>query len=79
VRLVAGGFGPSITSVVLWLHELGLDIGCVEVKARGLPGGGAVLSSRQLLPPPVAEDYLVRRRLRREEDQEREARSRRRD
>lgn len=32
--LVAGGFGPAVTSVVLWLREYGVDIGCVEVSAQ---------------------------------------------
>lgn len=71
VRLVAGSFGPAVTSVVLWLREYGVDIGCVEVTFRQVPGARqAMLSSRQLLPLPEAEDYLVRRR-RKEQEEER--------
>jgi hypothetical protein len=80
IRLVAGGFGPNVSTVVLWLNEMGIDIGCIELRARRLPeSGAAVITARQLLPPPSAEEYLVRRRLRRVEEEEREERSRRRD
>jgi hypothetical protein len=64
IRLVAGSFGPAVTSVVLWLREHEIDIGCVEVTARSAGDGVAVLSARQLLPLPEAEDYFVRRRRR---------------
>ena len=64
VRLVAEAFGPSITTMVLWLRDVGLDIGCVEVSPRSLPGGEYVVTARQLLPLPAAEDYLVKRRRR---------------
>ncbi|MCY4088182.1 MAG: hypothetical protein OXG37_15175 [Actinomycetia bacterium] len=69
VRLVAGGFGPSVTSVVLWLRDHGIDIGCVQITARRHSERGAVVSARQLIPLPEAEDYLVRRR-RREQGEE---------
>lgn len=78
VRIVAGSFGPSVTHVVLWLHELGLDIGCIQVTARQFEDTHAILTSRQILPPPAAEDYLVRRRRREAEEEEREASTRRR-
>jgi hypothetical protein len=68
VMLVAGSFGPAVTSVVLWLRENGIDIGCVEVTARAVPEARhAVLSSRQIIPLPEAEDYLVRRRRKEQE------------
>src|SRR5215212_9682201 len=37
VRLIAETFGPSVTTTVLWLRDVGLDIGCVEVSPRSLP------------------------------------------
>lgn len=77
VRLVAEAFRPSVTSMVLWLRDYELDIGCIEISARRLPDGNAVISSRQLLPLPVAEDYLVRRRRRERDEEEREASTRR--
>jgi len=74
IRLIAGSFGPAVTSVVLWLSEHDIDIGCVEVRLRQVPGSQqAVLSTRQLLPLPEAADYLVRRaRKEREEDRARQ-------
>lgn len=69
VRLVAGGFRPSVTSVVLWLRDHGIDIGCVQITARQRSEREAVVSARQLIPLPEAEDYLVRRR-RREQGEE---------
>jgi hypothetical protein len=71
VLLVAGSFGPSVTSVVLWLREYDIDIGCIEVSARSLPSSTqAVITARRLIPLPEAEDYLVRRR-RKEQEEER--------
>jgi len=68
VLLAAGSFGPAVTSVVLWLRESGIDIGCIEVAARAVPGAQqAVLSARQIIPLPEAEDYLVRRRRKEQE------------
>lgn len=78
VRIVAGAFGPSVTHVVMWLRDLKLDIGCIQIIARQMDDGRAVLTARQLLPPPAAEDYLVQRRRREEEEVERESTSRRR-
>jgi hypothetical protein len=78
IRLIAGGFGPSVTHVTLWLRDLGLDIGCIEVRARRLVDNRAVLTTRQLIPPPAADEYLVKRRRREVEEEQREASSRRR-
>jgi len=70
IRLIAGSFGPAVTSVVLWLREYGVDIGCIEVSARRVIGANqAVISARQLLPLPEAEDYLVRRRRKEQEEE----------
>jgi len=69
VLLVAGSFGPAVTSVVLWLREYEVDVGCVEVSARAVPDGTqAVLVARQIIPLPEAEDYLVRRRRKEQEE-----------
>ncbi|MGI8903077.1 MAG: hypothetical protein ACR2IP_05340 [Solirubrobacteraceae bacterium] len=76
IRLVAGSFGPAVTSVVLWLREYGIDIGCVELSMRKVVDSSeAVIAARQLLPLPQAEDYLVRRRQKeRAEDRARQKR-----
>ena len=78
IRLIAEAFRPSVTSMVLWLRDYELDIGCTEISARRLPDGNAVITSRQLLPLPAAEDYLVKRRRRERSDEQREASGRRR-
>jgi hypothetical protein len=73
VCLLASGFGASVSSVVLWLNDIGLDIVCVQLVVRRVDEGRAVLSTRQVLPPPQAKDYLVRRRRRDEVEEQREA------
>jgi hypothetical protein len=78
VRLVANGFGPSVTHLVLFLIDHRLDIGCIEITARKHGEGHAILTSRQILPPPAAEDYLVKRRRRELKEEERESSARRR-
>ncbi len=78
IQLLAGRFGPAVTSVVLWLNDFGLDIGCIELKVRRLSGEEAMLVARQILPPPEAADFLVRRRKREEAEEEKEARAKQR-
>jgi RecB family endonuclease NucS len=78
VRLVATSFGPSVTHVVLFLIDLGLDIGCIELRARRHGESHAILTARQLIPPPVADDYLVKRRRKEQEEESRESKTRRR-
>lgn len=78
VQLLAARFGPAVTTVVLWLNDLGLDIGCVEIRVRKLSDDQAVLVSRQILPPPDAADFLVRRRKREEAEEKKEAREKKR-
>jgi hypothetical protein len=78
VRLLAGRFGPAVTSVVLWLIEFGIDIGCIEIRVRKVSDESAILVARQILPPPEAKDFLVRRRRREEAEEEKEARAKRR-
>jgi hypothetical protein len=77
IRLVAGSFGPAVTSVVLWLRDHNIDIGCVEVTARQVADGQAVITSRPIIPLPIAEDYLVRRRRKEQQQEERKTRQRR--
>ncbi len=78
IRLVAGSFGPAVTSVALWLQDIGLDIGCIQVVARRTSDTEAVISARQLLPLPVVEEFMVRRRRRAAEEVVRERTTRRR-
>lgn len=77
VRLVAETFRPSVTSMVLWLQDYELDIGCIEITARRLTDGNAIVTSRQILPLPVADDYLVQRRRKERAEERREVSGRR--
>lgn len=77
IRLVAGSFGPAVTSVVLWLRDHDIDIGCVTITARQISDDVAILSSRTVIPLPVAEDYLVRRRRKEQKEEERKTYQRR--
>jgi len=77
VRLVAETFRPSVTSMVLWLQDYELDIGCIEIIARRLADGNVIVTSRQILPLPVADDYLVQRRRKERAEERREASGRR--
>ena len=70
IRLVAGEFGPAVTSVVLWLRDYDIDIGCTEVTVRLAGDGRAILLSRQIIPLPEVEDYLVRRRRKEQEEEQ---------
>lgn len=78
IRLVAGSFGAAVTSVALWLQDIGLDIGCIQVTARRTGSTEAIISARQLLPLPLVEDFMVRRRRRAAEEGVRERTTRRR-
>ena len=78
VQLLAARFSPAVTSVVLWLNDFGLDIGCIEIRVRKLSDEKAVLVARQILPPPDAADFLVRRRKREEAEEKKEARAKQR-
>lgn len=78
VCLLASGFGASVSSVVLWLNDIGLDIACAQLIIRRVDDRKAVLSTRQVLPPPQAKDYLVRRRRRDEVEEQRESPKKRR-
>jgi hypothetical protein len=67
IVLVAGGFGPEITTPVIWLErEYGLNISCVELGAFENPEDGSnpdvFVSSRRVLPVPEAEEFMARRR-----------------
>jgi hypothetical protein len=62
IMLVSGGFGPEITTPVVWLErEYEMDITCIELNAHQ-QGNELFVSSRQVLPIPEAEEYMAKRR-----------------
>lgn len=77
VRLIAEDFPPAVTSVVLFLREIGgggpeatqLDIGCIKLTAYQLPDGSHVISAQPIIPIPETEAYQVQRRRRQAVDE----------
>jgi signal peptidase I len=72
ILLVAGSFGPEITSPVMWLiEEYDMDITCTRIKAyKHKHRDRVVLNSQQVIPIPEAEEYLTKRREKKEKQGE---------
>ncbi len=68
IILVSEDFNKEITTSVLWLNEMGLDIRCVRVRAYRHEGK-LLLDIDQVIPLPEAQDYLVTARNREQETQ----------
>ncbi len=66
IVLVSEDFNKEITTSVLWLNEMGLDIRCVRVRAYK-DQGRLLLDIDQVIPLPEAQDYLVTARNREQE------------
>lgn len=58
IVLAAGNFDPEITTSVLWLNSMGLDIRCVQMQPH-LVGTRRILDIKQLIPLPEAAHYQV--------------------
>ena len=58
IVLVSEDFNKEITTSVLWLNEMGLDIRCVRVRSYRHEGS-LLLDIDQVIPLPEAQDYLV--------------------
>lgn len=70
IMLVAGSFGPEITSPVMWLiEEYNLDITCTRIEAYK-HRDRIILNSQQVIPIPEAEEYLTKRREKQEKQQQ---------
>ena len=68
IILVSEDFNTEITTSVLWLNQMGLDIQCVRVRTYRYQGK-LLLDIDQVIPLPEAEDYLVAARDREQEAQ----------
>ena len=66
IILASGDFSKELTTSVLWLNEVGLDIRCVRLRLYRV-GDDLLLDATQVLPLPEAEDYVVRVRERQAE------------
>jgi len=75
--LVAGSFPPVVTSSVVWLTQMGLDVTLQTVQAYRVVGDQTIVTVSQLFPLPDVEDFLVAPvRLQAEAAQERRTRGR---
>ena len=59
IVLAAADFSKELTTAVIWLNELGLDIRCVRIKPY-VYGEKILVDVQQVIPLPEAEDYRVR-------------------
>ena len=59
IVLASAEFSKEITTAVLWLNELGLDIRCVRLRPCQ-DGERLLLDVQQVVPLPEAEEYQVR-------------------
>lgn len=74
VRIVLAGaeFSKELTTTVLWLCELGLDIRCIRIKPYS-DNGKVLLDIQQVIPLPEAAEYQVK--FKEKQQKERESRN----
>ena len=65
IVLIAPGFSREITTAVLWLNTVGLDIRCLKVELYDLTGQ-MYLDLEQIIPLPSAADYQYKIRAKTE-------------
>ena len=59
ILLIAEDFPRELTTTVLWLNDVGLDIRCVRIVPYK-DEAGVLIDVSQLIPLPESQDYLVR-------------------
>ncbi len=59
IVLVAGSFPPVVTSTVVWLTEMGLDVTIQRVQAYRVFDDRTVVTVSQLFPVPDVEEFTV--------------------
>ena len=70
IILASANFSKELTTSVLWLNQVGLDVTCVQLLPHKV-GDSVFVERRQVIPIPEAEEYTVR--LRRKESERQEA------
>lgn len=70
ILLVSGDFSRELTTSVLWLNDMGLDIRCIRLQPYKM-GVDCIVDVQQIIPLPEAEDYLVRVRKKATKSEER--------
>lgn len=66
IILVAADFSRELTTTVLWLNDIGLDIRCIELSPYEI-NGEQLIDATQIIPVPKAEERIVRIRERTDE------------
>ena len=59
VILVSTNFSKELTTSVLWMNEIGMDVACVKLELYRA-GNDLYLEGNRIIPLPEAEEYLVR-------------------
>jgi hypothetical protein len=67
IILVSADFSIELTTTVLWLNKIGLDITCVRLKPYKLDGQ-VLMDIQQLIPLPEAEEYETKIRAQQQEN-----------
>lgn len=68
IMLVSADFSAELTTSVLWLNDLGLDIRCIRIRPYDMDDE-VFLEVSQVIPLPEAEDYLVKVRQKAKENE----------
>ena len=69
ILLVSGEFSKEITTAVLWLNKLELDIRCIRLRPYNI-GDRVFLDIQQVLPLPEAAEYQVQLRKKTAEERQ---------
>ena len=69
IILASADFSKELTTSVLWLNQVGLDVTCVQLQPHKV-GDSVFVERRQVIPIPEAEEYTIRLRNRETERQE---------
>ena len=75
IILVSANFSKELTTSVLWLNQIGMNITCIKLQPWKMDDA-LFLESSHVIPIPEAEDYMVRVRNREEEAQRQKEASR---
>ena len=69
IILASANFSKELTTSVLWLNQVGLDVTCVQLQPHKVEDS-VFVERRQVIPIPEAEEYTIRLRNRETERQE---------
>ena len=70
IILASANFSKELTTSVLWLNDVGLDVTCVKLQPCKMDDSTIFVDSSQVIPMPEAADYMIRLRDREAERQE---------